>query len=144
MSDSRLEQLRKRIDALDEQLQALLSERAECAQQVAEAKRNNGDDADFYRPEREVEVLRRVRERNKGPLSDNEVVRLFREIMSVDAFAAGGHKHGSGPDAARVLCGRSNGGIPGRDAATIQQRRQLAQRYHPFRSVRSKTRGGTR
>ncbi len=82
MSDSRLEQLRKRIDALDEQIQALLSERAECAQQVAEAKRNNGDDVDFYRPEREVEVLRRVRERNKGPLSDNEVVRLFREIMS--------------------------------------------------------------
>ena len=82
MSDSRLEQLRKRIDALDEQLQALLSERAECAQQVAEAKRSDADDTEFYRPEREAEVLRRVRERNKGPLSDNEVVRLFREIMS--------------------------------------------------------------
>jgi len=82
MSDSRLEQLRKRIDALDEQLQALLSERAECAQQVAEAKRSDADDTEFYRPEREAEVLRRVRERNNGPLSDNEVVRLFREIMS--------------------------------------------------------------
>ena len=82
MSDSRLEQLRKQIDALDEQLQALLNERAECAQQVAEAKRDNGDDADFYRPEREAEVLRRIRERNAGPLPDDEVVRLFREIMS--------------------------------------------------------------
>jgi len=82
MSDSRLDQLRTRIDALDEQLQALLNERAECAQQVAEAKRENGDDADFYRPEREAEVLRRIRGRNTGPLPDDEVVRLFREIMS--------------------------------------------------------------
>ena len=82
MSDSRLDQLRKQIDALDEQLQSLLNERAECAQQVAEAKRDNGDDAGFYRPEREAEVLRRIRERNTGPLPDDEVVRLFREIMS--------------------------------------------------------------
>ncbi len=82
MSDTQLEQLRRRIDALDEQLQAILSERAECAKQVAETKQNAGEDADFYRPEREAEVLRRVRERNHGPLSDDEVVRLFREIMS--------------------------------------------------------------
>ncbi|MFQ5644359.1 MAG: prephenate dehydratase [Thiogranum sp.] len=82
MSDSKLVQLRRRIDQLDEQLQALLNERAECAQQVARVKRDSGDDADFYRPEREVEVLRRVRERNTGPFPDDEVVRLFREIMS--------------------------------------------------------------
>src|SRR5690606_41194289 len=37
---------------------------------------------DFYRPEREAQVLRKVIERNKGPLRNEEVVRLFREIMS--------------------------------------------------------------
>src|SRR5690606_31858141 len=36
----------------------------------------------YYRPEREAEVLRRVRERNAGPLRDEEMLRLFREIMS--------------------------------------------------------------
>mgnify|MGYP000160950658 CR=1 FL=1 len=82
MADPKLEQLRARIDALDEQLQALLTERASCAKQIAEVKQDGGGEADFYRPEREAEVLRRVRQRNTGPLSDEEVVRLFREIMS--------------------------------------------------------------
>lgn len=82
MENSRLDQLRERIDALDVEIQALLSERAECAQQVAEAKRDTGGEPLFYRPEREAEVLRQVRERNRGPLPDDEMVRLFREIMS--------------------------------------------------------------
>ncbi len=82
MADPRLEQLRARIDELDEQIQALLTERASCAKQIAEVKQRGGREADFYRPEREAEVLRRVRQRNTGPLSDDEVVRLFREIMS--------------------------------------------------------------
>ncbi len=77
-----LEQLRERIDALDVEIQALLNERAACAWQVAEAKREEDPDTVFYRPEREAEVLRLVRERNKGPLPDDEVTRLFREIMS--------------------------------------------------------------
>jgi chorismate mutase/prephenate dehydratase len=81
MADSELEQLRERIDMLDENIQSLLSERAACAQQVADLKRADGDDV-FYRPEREAEILRRVRHRNSGPLADEEMARLFREIMS--------------------------------------------------------------
>ena len=83
MSDKpTLQSLRERIDSLDEQIQALLNERARCAQQVAQAKIAQGEQGDFYRPEREAEVLRRVRERNQGPLADAEITRLFREIMS--------------------------------------------------------------
>ena len=83
MSDTlTLQSLRERIDALDAQIQELLNERARCAQQVAQAKIAQGEQSDFYRPEREAEVLRRVRERNRGPLDDAEVTRLFREIMS--------------------------------------------------------------
>ena len=37
---------------------------------------------DFYRPEREAEVLRKALDRNHGPLRNEEIVRLFREIMS--------------------------------------------------------------
>ncbi|MDH5178778.1 MAG: prephenate dehydratase [Gammaproteobacteria bacterium] len=77
-----LKNLRDRIDALDIDIQRLLSERASVAEAVAKAKRESGDDSEFYRAEREAEVLRRVKERNNGPLSDNEIARLFREIMS--------------------------------------------------------------
>lgn len=80
--DEQLQQLRARIDALDSQLQQLLNERAACAQQVAAVKRAAGEDVEFYRPEREAEILRRVRSRNEGPLPDEEVARLFREVMS--------------------------------------------------------------
>ncbi|MFI4887012.1 MAG: prephenate dehydratase [Steroidobacterales bacterium] len=78
----KLEAVRARIDDVDEQIQRLLNERAKLAQAVGISKTRDGRTVDFYRPEREAQVLRRVRERNRGPLRDEEVVRLFREIMS--------------------------------------------------------------
>jgi chorismate mutase/prephenate dehydratase len=74
--------LREKIDAVDRQIQQLISERARVAQQVAVTKGEGATSIDFYRPEREAQVLRAVVERNQGPLSDEEMVRLFREIMS--------------------------------------------------------------
>ncbi|WP_299311554.1 prephenate dehydratase [uncultured Halomonas sp.] len=84
MSDSPidLDALRDRIDNLDSELLRLISERAECAQQVAQVKTAENADAVFYRPEREAQVLRRIMALNKGPLDSEEVARLFREIMS--------------------------------------------------------------
>jgi len=79
---ARLRGLRTRIDQLDEKIQMLISERAQCAQDIAALKQQAGED-NFYRPEREVDVLRRVIARNRGPLSSEEMARLFREIMSV-------------------------------------------------------------
>jgi chorismate mutase / prephenate dehydratase len=77
-----LEQVRERIDAVDEKIHALISERARLAQQVGISKEASGRTVDFYRPEREAQVLRLARARNAGPLKDAEVLRLFREIMS--------------------------------------------------------------
>ena len=79
---SKLEGVRARIDAVDEQIHRLINERAKLAQAVGISKSSDGHTVDFYRPEREAQVLRRARERNRGPLRDDEVVRLFREIMS--------------------------------------------------------------
>jgi chorismate mutase / prephenate dehydratase len=76
-----LASVRAEIDAIDQELQALISARARIAQTVGVRKRAAGT-ADFYRPEREAEVLRRVVARNDGPLSNEEMVRLYREIMS--------------------------------------------------------------
>jgi len=80
--DHRLREIRTRIDQLDEQIQGLINERAQCAQEVAEIKLRHDPNAQFYRPEREVEVLRLVKSRNRGPLDDETMARLFREIMS--------------------------------------------------------------
>jgi chorismate mutase/prephenate dehydratase len=80
-SDSQLQTLRQEIDAVDEQIQALISTRARLAQEVGAAK-GFTTTAEFYRPEREAQVLRRVVERNEGPLRDEEIVRVFRELMS--------------------------------------------------------------
>ena len=83
MSDDpqRLQDLRKRIDALDEGIQDLITQRARCAQEIAAIKHQAGSE-NFYRPEREAHVLRHVIERNHGPLAGEEMARLFREIMS--------------------------------------------------------------
>jgi chorismate mutase/prephenate dehydratase len=81
-NEDKLQAIRTRIDALDTELQALLNERASLAQEVARVKLEAGDDTVFYRPEREAQVLRRVKERNQGPLPAEEVARLFREVMS--------------------------------------------------------------
>jgi chorismate mutase/prephenate dehydratase len=77
-----LTRLRAQIDAVDEQLQGLLNERARLAQRAGISKHQDGHVVDFYRPEREAQVLRRALERNRGPLANEEIVRLFREIMS--------------------------------------------------------------
>jgi chorismate mutase/prephenate dehydratase len=78
-----IQSIRARIDSIDEQIHALLNERARCAQQVGVSKQAQGlHTSDFYRPEREAQILRKAIERNKGPLRNEEIVRLFREIMS--------------------------------------------------------------
>ncbi len=73
---------RERIDGIDHTIQQLIAERAQWAQQVGRAKGPLKQAIDYYRPEREAQVLRRVVDRNDGPLADDVLVRLFREIMS--------------------------------------------------------------
>jgi chorismate mutase/prephenate dehydratase len=74
--------IRNSIDAIDARIHGLLNERARFAQQVGLSKAASGKAVDFYRPEREAEVLRLALKRNQGPLRDEEIARLFREIMS--------------------------------------------------------------
>ena len=90
MTDERnLDQVRADIDAIDQQIQALISRRADCALRVARIKQAeaqerglSGEDVVYYRPEREAQVLRRIMQRNDGPLEDATVAHFFREIMS--------------------------------------------------------------
>ena len=86
MNDDALEKLRDRIDAIDKQLLELFNQRAGCAVEVATVKRERSEasdkNVDFFRPDREAQVIKRIKSLNNGPLSDDEVGRLIREVMS--------------------------------------------------------------
>ncbi|KOR40083.1 prephenate dehydratase [Xanthomonas oryzae] len=77
-----LADVRAKIDEIDRNIQALIAERAHFAHQVGKAKGKLAAAVDYYRPEREAQVLRMVVDRNEGPLSDEVLVHVYREIMS--------------------------------------------------------------
>jgi chorismate mutase len=77
-----IDELRRRIDQLDEQLVGLLNERARCALDIGSAKHAQG--LDVYQPDREAEVLQHVREcghRANGPLGPEAIARVFERII---------------------------------------------------------------
>jgi chorismate mutase/prephenate dehydratase len=73
-----LKEVRAEIDALDERLLALLNERARLAQRIGTLKH----DGPAYRPEREIQVLTRLRALGAGPLPPEAITRIYTEIMS--------------------------------------------------------------
>ena len=78
MSDDLLKQHRDAIDSIDAHILELINQRARHAQKISEIKGGGV----IYRPEREAQVLRRIKDINPGPLPDESAARLFREIMS--------------------------------------------------------------
>ena len=72
--------LRQHIDALDRQLLDMLNERAHLAEQVGDIKRAEG--SPFFRPDRVAQVLEKIQQLNPGPLKNNHVAAIWREIMS--------------------------------------------------------------
>ena len=74
-----LDDLRKRIDLLDESLVRLLNARAACALEIGRLKREMG--VPIYQPDREAEVLKNVQRLNTGPLDGAAIKRLFERII---------------------------------------------------------------
>jgi chorismate mutase/prephenate dehydratase len=75
-----LKQLRKQIDKLDKKIIQLLNLRAKITLGIANLKQKAG--RSVYSPDREQDVLRKVKSVNKGPLSGNSIEAIYREIMS--------------------------------------------------------------
>lgn len=76
-----LQDLRNRIDSLDDQLLTVLNERMELVRQVGELKRSSN--SIIYRPEREKQILDRLEKRNKGLLTRQAIDAIFFEIFAV-------------------------------------------------------------
>ena len=74
-----LDELRRKIDALDERIVELLNERAACALEIGHEKKLAG--LEVYQPSRDAEVLGHVQRINMGPLDDEAMKRLFERII---------------------------------------------------------------
>ncbi len=75
-----LEELRAKIDALDDEILRLLNERARCAVGIGKIK--HSENAVCYVPEREKLIFDSLRRKNPGPLSDQAVKAIYREVIS--------------------------------------------------------------
>jgi chorismate mutase-like protein len=75
-----IEDWRRKIDELDRKLVELLNERSKCAIEIGRIK--HAENLNVYDPEREQEVLRRIKEANHGPLDNECLQRLFERIIN--------------------------------------------------------------
>src|SRR6267142_857255 len=75
-----LRHLRSQIDRLDLQILKLVNERAHLASEIGKIKNDHG--SEVFSPAREEEVIKNVLESSKGPLSEDTIRSVFREIMS--------------------------------------------------------------
>ena len=77
-----IEELRGRIDVIDDQLVRLLNVRVACAVEIGRLKHDQG--VPIYQPDREKQVLAQVRQsavQLAGPLNADAVVRIFERVM---------------------------------------------------------------
>ncbi len=80
MPMSRIQELRKKIDELDDRLIDLLNERARIVIEIGNIKKN--EELEFHSPSREREILERLTTRNKGPFPQDTLKAVYREILS--------------------------------------------------------------
>ena len=83
VDSSEIDKLRKIIDEVDVSLLSLMNKRADLAKQIGLVKKNQIKPGVVYRPDREALVIRRLlKKKIKGPLSDQSVVAIFKDIIS--------------------------------------------------------------
>jgi len=78
---NKLKKMRKKIDVLDRKLLSLLDQRLHTACEIGKVKRKMGKK--IYDPEREKEVIERLKIRNRGPLREKDLEKIFRTIIKV-------------------------------------------------------------
>lgn len=78
--DQRIKSFREKIEILDEEILRLLNERATIVQEVGNVKAEINMDS--YTPQREEEILQRLRLKNTGPFPERAIPAVFREVIS--------------------------------------------------------------
>jgi chorismate mutase len=72
---------RRKIDEIDRKLVELLNQRAQAAHEIGCLKRNT--DMPIYEPDREKTIFDNVRQVNRGPLQDRDLVQVYERIVDV-------------------------------------------------------------
>jgi chorismate mutase/prephenate dehydratase len=80
MPNKKIQELRKKIDEIDDKLVDLLNERAKVVIEVGNVKKR--EKLDFHSPSREREILERLSTRNKGPFPQDTLKAVYHEILS--------------------------------------------------------------
>lgn len=74
-----IDDIRREIDSLDEELLRIFNRRAGLALQIGEIKKELG--LAVYDPSREKRIFDRMKDANPGPLDDGAIVRLFERVI---------------------------------------------------------------
>jgi len=75
----KLKKKRKEIDLIDQKLLTLLNQRLRIAQEIGKIKKEMGKK--IYDPKREKEILDGLKRKNKGPLKEEDLKKIFTTIM---------------------------------------------------------------
>ena len=78
-TETRISELRRRVDEVDRELIRILNERARIVQEIHAIKAEAGKP--LFDPKREEEILRRVAEENEGPIYDSSMREIFELIL---------------------------------------------------------------
>ena len=79
----KFKKIRSEIDEIDQKVLSLITKRFQLAIDISKEKQKLGYKDNFYSPEREAEVLNNIAKLNKGPAKTDDILRIYREIMSV-------------------------------------------------------------
>jgi len=87
-----IQQFRRDIDRLDDEILRLLNERSRIVIQIGKLKRQSDADAHLHTPRREAEIVERLIRQNKGPFPNDAIRPVYREIMSASLSLEGPQK----------------------------------------------------
>jgi len=82
VSKNKIKPIRKKIDLIDHQILKLIQKRGSLAQKIGDLKGLINSKIPFYKPSREAEILRNIAKLNEGPISDEKIKYIFKEIIS--------------------------------------------------------------
>lgn len=91
-NSNKLEQYRKEIDQIDDEILRLLNERSKSVIEIGKLKRQSDTEANLHTPAREAEIIDRLSRRNAGPFPNEAIRPVYREIMSASLSLEGPQK----------------------------------------------------
>ncbi len=144
---SKLNELRKKVDALDEKILDALNQRAELALEIGQIKMK--ENKTFHAPSREIEVLERLEKKNQGPFPNEALRSVYREIMSASLALEEPVKVAYlGPEAtfSHLACMRSYGGsaryVPVKSISEVFEAVERGHVHYGVVPIENSTEGG--